>query len=110
MFSSLPPNTTCPVIPSVQPRYTRLVYARKLRVDVLAGAERRPCPLDWLDNFCMRDFTGQAEFDDTLPIADGLLEAGFRVQPERLAGAMSAWFTRRGKGDSGPVRIEIYPA
>jgi hypothetical protein len=83
------------------------VYARKLRVDVLAGAGRHPCPLDWLDNFCMRDFTGQAEFDDTLPLTDGLIEAGFRVQPERLAEAMSAWFTRRGKGHGQPVRIEI---
>lgn len=86
------------------------MYVRKLRVDVLAGAEFRPCPLDWLDSFCMRDFTGQAEFDDTLPIADGLLEAGFRVQLERLADAMSAWLTRRGKGDGKPVRIEIHPA
>ena len=86
------------------------MFARKLRVEVLIGRERRPCPLDWLDNFCMRDFTGQAEFDDTLPVAEGLLETGFRVQPERLAEAMSAWFTRRGKGQGQPVRVEIRPA
>lgn len=90
--------------------YTGLVYARKLRVEVIVGAERCPCPLDWLDNFCMRDFTGQAEFDDTLPVAEGLLEAGSRVQPERLAQAMSAWFTQRGKGQGQPVRIDIRPA
>ena len=84
------------------------MYARKLRVDVVTGAERRLCPLDWLDNFCMRDFTGRAEFDDTLPITDGLIEAGFRVQQERLAEAMSAWFTQRGKGQGRPVRIQIY--
>lgn len=100
----------CGKTPACFLRYTRLVYARKLRVDVAIGTDRRPCPLDWLDNFCMRDFTGQAEFDDTLPLADGLLEAGFRVQPERLAEAMSAWFTRRGKGQRQPVRIEIRPA
>jgi hypothetical protein len=86
------------------------VFARKLRVDVIIGADRHPCPLDWLDNFCMRNFTGQAEFDDTLPVAEGLLEVGFRVQPERLAEAMSAWFTKRGKGRGQPVRIEISAA
>jgi hypothetical protein len=41
----------------------------------------------------MRNFTGQAEFDDTLPVAEGLLEAGFRVNPERLAEVMGAWLT-----------------
>jgi len=59
--------------------YTFRVYAQKLRVEIVMNGERRPCPLDWLDSFCMRNFTGQAEFDDTLPIAEGLLEAGFRV-------------------------------
>jgi hypothetical protein len=57
----------------------------------------------------MRNFTGQAEFDDTLPTGDGTLEASFRVAPERLAEAMSAWFTRRGKGQGQPVRVEIRP-
>lgn len=57
----------------------------------------------------MRNFTGQAEFDDTLPAGDGTLEAGFRVGPERLAKAMSEWFTRRGKGQGQPVQVEIRP-
>jgi hypothetical protein len=97
--------------PSLRPaRYTGFVYVQKLRVEVVVGAERRPCPLDWLDNFCMRNFTGEAEFDDTLPIAEGLLEAGFRVHPERLAEAMSAWFTQRGKGQGQPVHIQIRAA
>jgi hypothetical protein len=48
--------------------YTDCVFAQKLRVDVVTGADRRPCPLDWLDKFCMRNFTGQAEFDDTFPL------------------------------------------
>lgn len=90
--------------------YTRSMYARKLRVEIVLGAERRPCPIDWLDNFCMRNFTGQAEFDDTLPVGEGLLEAGFRVDPQRLAQAMSDWFTRRGKGQGHPVQAEIRPA
>ena len=91
-------------------RYTVFVYAQKLRVEVVLGAERRPCPLEWLDNFCMRNFTGEAEFDDTLPLAEGLLEAGFRIQPERLAEAMSAWLTQRGKGLGQPVGVQIRPA
>lgn len=90
--------------------YTGFVFAHKLCVEIIVGAKRSVCPLDWLDNFCMRDFTGQAEFDDTLPLADGLLEAGSYVKPERLAEAMSAWFTRRGKGEGQPVRVEIRPA
>ena len=90
--------------------YTDFVFAQKLRVDVVIGADRRPCPLDWLDNFCVHNFTGQAEFDDTLPVADGLLEAGFRVNPERLAEAMSGWLPQRGKAQGQPVRIEIRPA
>lgn len=81
-------------------------------VEVTVGedGERRACPLDWLDSFCMRNFTGAAEFDDTLPVAEGLIEAGLRVSPERLAAAMSEWFTRRGKGGGQAVRVEIRPA
>jgi hypothetical protein len=71
------------------------------------GDKRRPVPLEWLDGFCMRNFTGSAEFDDTLPIADGQLEAGLRVIPERLAAAMSEWFTKRGKGCGAAVVVEV---
>lgn len=73
----------------------------------IAG-ERRPVPLDWLDAFCMRNFTGSAEFDDTLPTADGRLEAGLRVDPARLAQSMSEWFTKRGKGNGKPVSIDVH--
>ncbi len=90
--------------------YTDFVFARKLRVEITVGAEHQPCPIEWLDNFCMRNFTGQTEFDDTLPVADGLIEAGFHAQPERLAEAMQQWFTRRGKGSGEPVRVRITPA
>jgi hypothetical protein len=58
----------------------------------------------------MRNFTGQAEFDDTLPIGEGLLEAGFRVDPQRLAQALGDWLTRRGKGQGRPVLVQIGPA
>jgi hypothetical protein len=83
------------------------MYARKLEAEIVIGSERRACPLDWLDQFCMRNFTGAAEFDDTLPTGEGLLEAGARVEPERLAAAMSEWFTKRGKGNGQPVRVII---
>jgi hypothetical protein len=83
------------------------VYARRFHVEIVVEGERRPCPLDWLDQFAMRNFTGAAEFDDTLPLADGLLEAGFSVEPSRLSVALAEWFTRRGKGHGQPVTVEI---
>jgi hypothetical protein len=83
------------------------MFARKLRVEMTAGEQRKQVPLDWLDSFCMRNFTGAAEFDDTLPTADGRMEAGLRVQPARLAAAMSEWFTKRGKGNGHQVTVEI---
>jgi hypothetical protein len=44
----------------------------------------------------MRNFTNDAVFDDTLPVADGLLEAGSRVPLDRLQPAMEDWFRRKG--------------
>ena len=85
------------------------VYAQRFHVEVIIAGERRPCPLDWLDSFCMRNFTGSAQFDDTLPLSDGLLEAGFRVAPDRLASALAEWLTRRGKGSRQPIEVEITP-
>jgi len=71
------------------------------------GAERTPVPYDWLDSFCMRNFTGSAEFDDTLPTGEGQLEVGLRVDPARLAAAMCEWFTKRGKGNGQAVVVEL---
>jgi len=65
-------------------------------------------PLEWLDSFCMRNFTGSAEFDDALPTGEGRLEVGLRVDPSRLALAMSDWLTKRGKGDGKPVTVELF--
>jgi hypothetical protein len=44
----------------------------------------------------MRNFTNDAVFDDTLPVADGRLEAGNRVPLDRLQVAMEDWFRRKG--------------
>ena len=65
-----------------------------MRVDA-EGAES-PCLIRWIDNFAMRNFTNDAVFDDTLPVGDGLLEAGNLVSLERLAAAMEDWFRRKG--------------
>jgi hypothetical protein len=92
------------------PRDVRTVYSQRFVVEVIVGGQRRPCPLDWLDAFCMRNFTGSAEFDDTLPLADGLLEAGFRVAGARFALALGEWLTKRGKGGGSGVEVEVRPA
>jgi hypothetical protein len=83
------------------------VYAQKFRVELLIGGERRASPLEWLDQFCMRNFTNAAEFDDTLPLEDGLVEVSFRVTPERFAESFGAWLRQRGKGDGRDVGVEI---
>jgi hypothetical protein len=83
------------------------MYVQKLLAEIVDGEGRRGVPLDWLDSFCMRNFTGSGEFDDTLPIGDGRLEAGRDIQPARLAAAMSEWFSKRGKGNGKPVKIEV---
>lgn len=86
------------------------MFARKLRVTYVdkAGVERE-CPIAWIDNFAMRNFTNDAIFDDTLPIADGRLEAGFRVPLDRLQLATEDWFRRKGylKPGERVVIVEI---
>jgi hypothetical protein len=73
------------------------MFARKLSVErVDAAGEAHLCPIAQIDNFAMRNFTNDAVFDDTLPVGDGLLEAGFRVPLDRLAVAMEDWFRRKG--------------
>ncbi len=83
------------------------MFARKLKVEVVIEGRKTPAPLDWLDSFCMRNFTGSAEFDDTLPLGEGKLEAGLNVDPGRLAIALGEWLTKRGKGNGKPVTMEI---
>jgi hypothetical protein len=83
------------------------MFVRRLsiqRVDTNGG--RHACPLRWIDNFAMRNFTNDAVFDDTLPAADGLLEAGHRVPLVRLQPAMEDWFRRKGYLKLGE-RLEV---
>jgi hypothetical protein len=73
------------------------MFTRRLQVDsVSAGGDARPCPIAWIDNFAMRNFTNDAVFDDTLPVADGVLEVGYRVPRDYLQAAMEDWFRRKG--------------
>lgn len=73
------------------------MFIRKLRIERIdSEAQAHPCPIKWIDNFAMRNFTNDAIFDDTLPAADGLLEAGYRVPLEKLQSAMQDWFRRKG--------------
>jgi hypothetical protein len=83
------------------------VFAQRFKVELVLQGERRPCPLEWLDQFCMRNFTNAAEFDDTLPLGDGAVEVSFRVTPERFAESLGAWLTQRGKGEGQAVRVEV---
>ena len=72
------------------------MFSRKIRVEYEADGQRYPAPLKWLDSFSMRNFTNAQMFDDTLPIADGLIEIGTRVPVAELKAAMEDWFRRKG--------------
>jgi hypothetical protein len=73
------------------------MFARRLSIQrVPPTGERLACPIHWIDNFAMRNFTNDKIFDDTLPVGDGVLEVGNRVPVERLQPAMEDWFRRKG--------------
>jgi hypothetical protein len=83
------------------------MFARRIsiqRMDV--NGLRHECPIGWIDNFAMRNFTNDPVFDDTLPVADGVLEAGAHVPLERLQPAMEEWFRRKGYLKPGE-RLEV---
>ena len=72
------------------------MFLRKLKVERIdEHGEPHTCPIKQLDTFAMRNFTNDAIFDDTLPIADGLLEAGNRVPLKLLQEKMQEWFRRK---------------
>jgi hypothetical protein len=73
------------------------MFVRRLRVErVDAQGVATACPIKAIDSFCMRNFTNDAVFDDTLPVADGVLEAGLRVPLRLLQERMTDWFHRKG--------------
>ena len=72
------------------------MFARRIRVEHDDNGRRLPCPLKWLDNFSMRNFTNATVFDNTLPVADGVMEIGTAVPLKELKSAMEDWFQRKG--------------
>jgi hypothetical protein len=72
------------------------MFARKIRVEYEDNGQRLACPLKWLDNFSMRNFTNATIFDDTLPLTDGVMEIGTKVPLDQLKAAMEDWFRRKG--------------
>ena len=73
------------------------MFVRRISVQRIdAAGLRTACPIAWIDNFAMRNFTNDPVFDDTLPAANGLLRAGFRVPLDRLRADIEDWFRRKG--------------
>lgn len=71
------------------------MFCRKLGVTLRTGDQQVPVPKKWLENFFLRDFTGFRAFDETLPVADGLLEAGWQVPLEDLRQRFESWLLGR---------------
>jgi hypothetical protein len=71
------------------------MFARKIRIEYEDNGRRLLCPIKWLDNFSMRSFTNASKFDDTLPVADGIMEIGTAVPLNELKEAMEDWFRRK---------------
>jgi len=82
------------------------VFARKIQIEVAGPEGSRACPMAWLDSFSMRSFTGREAFDETLPVADGMLEVSFQVDSEGLRADMEDWFTRK-FGEGKPVKLTL---
>ena len=74
----------------------QFMFARKIRVEYEELGQKLPCPIRWLDNFSMRNFTNASVFDDTLPVSDGQMEIGTNVPIDQLKEAMEDWFRRKG--------------
>jgi hypothetical protein len=86
------------------------VFANRVSVSYQdESGEAHACPLAWIDNFAMRNFTNDAVFDDTLPVADGVLEVGNRVPLDRLQNSMEDWFRRKGYIKQGTLLVVATP-
>ena len=71
------------------------MYSRHIKVSYQTDGDTVPCPIKWLDSFSMRNFTNDSIFDDTLPVADGVMRVGTRVPLGRLQEAMEDWFRKK---------------
>lgn len=73
------------------------MFVRRIALEVVyENGASSPVPLKGLDSFAMRNFTNDAIFDDTLPLADGLMEVGLRVPLDLLRERMEDWLRRKG--------------
>ena len=81
------------------------MFAHRISVQYKSaeGGSARLCPLKWIDNFAMRNFTNDPIFDDTLPVCDGVIEVGSGVPLDRLRDAMEDWFRRKGYLKAGEM-------
>jgi len=71
------------------------MFARRIRVEYEQNGRRHACPMKWLDSFSMRNFTNATVFDNTLPVADGVMEIGTHVPINELKAAMEDWFRKK---------------
>jgi hypothetical protein len=86
------------------------MFARRLTFYIEGPRGRSLVPKAWLDRFLMRNFTGYRTLDETLPVADGVVEAGFRVPPQEAASRLEGWL--RGQkllAHDENVRVECTP-
>ena len=82
------------------------MFARKIKAEVAGPQGPQPCPIAWLDSFCMRSFTGRSAFDDLLPVADGQLEASYRVDLTALQADMEDWLTKK-FGEGKAIKLNL---
>jgi hypothetical protein len=71
------------------------MFTRKLKIEVVEGAERRPAPQAWLEDYFMKNFIRPAVFDETLVTGEGEMEAGFGVTPEIIREQLEQWWQGR---------------
>jgi len=79
------------------------MFSRRIRVEYPLEGQPTPCPVKWLDSFSMRNFTNYSVFDDTLPIADGIIEIGSQVPLGQLKTAMEEWFHKKSYLPAGAI-------
>ena len=82
------------------------MFARKVSVEVLNDERATTCPLEWLDSFFMRSFTGRTAFDEALPVAAGEIEVCFRVDLAALQTDLEDWLTKK-FGAGKPVKLRL---
>ena len=85
------------------------MFAQKLSLTLDSQGAESPVPKAWLDQFFMRNFTGYSAFDETLPAADGVLEASFRVEAGEVQAQFVKWLRGRKMIPAGTelvVRLE----